>query len=170
MGRVAIEKNIETFLRLDLPGTKYVVGGGPDLEMLKRRYPVVRFTGYQTSVDLAKHVAGADVFVFPSRTDTFGLVIIEALACGVPVAAFPVQGPVDIVQNGVTGYLSENLAKAAVDALRIDPVRCREEALKYTWEACTHQFLSHVRTANPRAAGAALVTGPAAAALQPPQD
>lgn len=101
--------------------------------MLKRRYPVVRFTGYQTNVDLAKHVAGADVFVFPSRTDTFGLVIIEALACGVPVAAFPVQGPVDIVQNGVTGFLSENLAKAALDAVPLDPNRCREEALKYTW-------------------------------------
>lgn len=170
MGRVAIEKNIKAFLRLDLPGTKYVVGGGPDLEMLKRSYPAVRFTGYKTGIDLAKHVAGADVFVFPSRTDTFGLVIIEALACGVPVAAFPVQGPVDIVLNGVTGWLSENLSKAAVDALQIDPSRCREDALKYTWEACTHQFLTHMRTANPRAAGATLVTGPAAAALPPPRD
>lgn len=169
MGRVAIEKNIETFLHLDLPGTKYVVGGGPDLEMLKRRHPAVRFTGYQTGIDLAKHVAGADVFVFPSRTDTFGLVIIEALACGVPVAAFPVQGPIDIVQNGVTGYLSENLATAARDALTIDPQRCREEALKYTWEACTQQFLAHVRVANPRAVGAAALPGQPAAA-HPRQD
>jgi hypothetical protein len=86
------------------------------------------------------------------------------------VAAFPVQGPVDIVLNGVTGWLSENLSKAALDALQIDPKRCREDALKYTWEACTHQFLTHMRTANPRAAGATLVTGPAAAALQPPRD
>lgn len=170
MGRVAIEKNIEAFLRLDLPGTKYVVGGGPDLEILKRRYPVVRFAGYQKGIDLAKHVAGADVFVFPSRTDTFGLVIIEALACGVPVAAFPVQGPIDIVQNGVTGCLSENLAKAAADALQLNPERCREATLNYTWEACTQQFLTHLRAANPRAAGAAIPFAAPAAVLRSRQD
>ena len=171
MGRVAIEKNIEAFLRLELPGTKYVVGGGPDLDMLKRRYPAVRFSGYQTGVDLARHLASADVFVFPSRTDTFGLVIIEALACGVPVAAFPVQGPGGIVQNGETGHLSEELARAALDALRLDPNRCREEALKYTWAACTQQFLAHLRAANPRAAEAGLpLTGEPAAALPPQRD
>ncbi|OGI40256.1 MAG: alpha-mannosyltransferase, partial [Candidatus Muproteobacteria bacterium RBG_16_62_13] len=103
MGRVAIEKNIEAFLKLDLPGSKVVVGGGPDLEMLKKRYPGAHFTGYKTGEDLARHVAAGDVFVFPSLTETFGLVIIEALACGLPVAAFPVQGPIDIIENGVTG-------------------------------------------------------------------
>jgi glycosyltransferase involved in cell wall biosynthesis len=147
MGRVAIEKNIEAFLKLDLPGTKVVVGGGPDLEMLKREYPTVRFTGYKLGLELAQHLAAADVFVFPSRTDTFGLVVIEALACGVPVAALPVQGPVDIIIPGVTGFLSEDLRQAALDALKLDPQRCRAEAMKYTWEACTRQFLGHAETA-----------------------
>lgn len=149
MGRVAIEKNIEAFLQLDLPGTKYVVGGGPDLEMLKRKYPEVQFTGYKTNGDLARHVAAADVFVFPSRTDTFGLVVIEALACGVPVAAYPVQGPVDIIESGVTGWCDEDLRTAALQALATgDAARCRAEALKYTWQACTQQFLTHVNESN----------------------
>ena len=121
LGRVAVEKNIEAFLKLELPGTKYIVGGGPDLEMLKRKYPEVRFTGFKTGEELARHLASADVFVFPSRTDTFGLVLIEAFACGVPVAAFPVQGPIDIVTNGVTGFLSEDLQQAAIDALSLEP-------------------------------------------------
>lgn len=160
MGRVAIEKKIEAFLQLDLPGTKYVVGGGPDLEMLKNKYPAVRFTGYKTNGDLARHVAAADVFVFPSRTDTFGLVVIEALACGVPVAAYPVQGPIDIIENGVTGWCDEDLRAAALQALATsDPARCRAEALKYTWQACTQQFLGHV-TASSRSTR--LVTQPAA--------
>ena len=92
------------------------------------------------------------MFVFPSRTDTFGLVLIEALACGVPVAAFPVQGPIDIVTNGVTGFLSEDLREAVLHALGLDPGRCRNEALKYTWEACTRQFLGHLQAAGPAAA------------------
>ena len=149
MGRVAVEKNIEAFLKLDLPGSKCVVGGGPDLEMLRRKYPDVLFSGFKEGEELAQHVACADVFVFPSRTDTFGLVLIEALACGVPVAAFPVQGPVDIIENGVTGYLDEDLGKAAIAALNIDPQRCREEALKYTWDACTRQFVNHIEAARP---------------------
>ena len=149
LGRVAVEKNIEAFLKLELSGTKYVVGGGPDLEMLKRKYPAVRFTGFKTGEELARHLASADVFVFPSRTDTFGLVLIEALACGVPVAAFPVQGPIDIVTNGVTGFLSEDLREAVLHALGLDPGRCRHEALKYTWEACTRQFLGHLPAAGP---------------------
>ena len=155
MGRVAVEKNIEAFLKLDLPGSKCIVGGGPDLEMLKRKYPDVLFPGYKEGEELAQHVACADVFVFPSHTDTFGLVLIEALACGVPVAAFPVQGPLDIVENGVTGYLDEDLRQAALNALTLDPQRCREEALKYTWEACTRQFVDHLETARPSAAAAA---------------
>ena len=141
VGRVAVEKNVETFLRLKLPGTRYVVGGGPDLEMLRRRYPLALFTGFKTGEDLARHLAAADVFVFPSRTDTFGLVLIEALACGVPVAAYPVQGPRDIIQNGVTGFLDEDLARAALAARALDPQRCRQQALRYTWSACTRQFL-----------------------------
>lgn len=144
MGRVAVEKNIEAFLKLDLPGSKYVVGRGPDLEMLKRKYPEAHFTGFKTGEALAAHLASADVFVFPSRTDTFGLVIIEALACGVPVAAFPVQGPVDILENGVSGCLDEDLAKAALGALALDSNRCREQALRYSWEASARQFLNHL--------------------------
>jgi glycosyltransferase involved in cell wall biosynthesis len=149
MGRVAIEKNIEAFLKLDLPGTKVVVGGGPDLEMLKKQYPQAVFTGFKENGDLAAHLAAADVFVFPSRTDTFGLVLIEALASGVPVAAFPVQGPVDIIDNGVTGFLDEDLAKAAQAALALKPEACRAAALNYTWEASTQQFLSHLNPLRP---------------------
>jgi glycosyltransferase involved in cell wall biosynthesis len=144
MGRVAIEKNIEAFLKLDLPGTKMVVGSGPDLEMLKKKYPRAVFTGYKENGELARHLAAADVFVFPSRTDTFGLVVIEALACGVPVAAYPVQGPIDIIENGVTGFLDGDLQKAALAALALKPGACREAALKYTWEACTRQFLANL--------------------------
>ncbi len=155
MGRVAVEKNIEAFLKLDLPGTKCVVGGGPDLEALRKKYPTVMFTGPKEDDELAQHVAAADVFVFPSRTDTFGLVVIEALACGVPVAAFPVQGPIDIIENGVTGQLDEDLRQAAIKALDVNPQRCREEALKYTWDACTRQFISHLERAHPTTAAAA---------------
>lgn len=147
VGRVAPEKNIGAFLKLDLPGVKVVVGGGPALEHLKKAHPEVRFTGYKVDEELASHLAAADVFVFPSLTDTFGLVVIEALASGVPVAAFPVQGPVDIIENGVTGWLDEDLRAAALKALEVrNPERCRDEALKYTWATCTQQFLSHVQT------------------------
>lgn len=148
VGRVAVEKNIEAFLRLDLPGTKYVVGDGPDLESLRRKYPAVRFTGCKRGEELARHVAAADVFVFPSRTDTFGLVLIEALACGVPVAAYPVQGPIDIIEHGVTGWLDEDLGAAAHHALALDPERCRAAALRYTWTECTRQFLDHLINAR----------------------
>lgn len=150
MGRVAIEKNIEAFLKLDLPGSKVVVGDGPDLEMLKRKYPQTVFTGFKTGEELAQHLAAADVFVFPSRTDTFGLVLIEALASGVPVAAYPVQGPIDIIENGVTGFLDEDLQKAAMAALALKPEVCRSTALQYTWEACTKQFLSQLESARGR--------------------
>ena len=148
VGRVAIEKNIEAFLALDLPGTKVVIGDGPDRHELQQRYRAVRFLGYKTGEDLACHVAAADVFVFPSRTDTFGLVLIEALACGVPVAAYPVQGPIDVIDNGVAGVLDEDLRAAALKALDLDPAACRAAALKYTWAACTRQFLAHVEAAR----------------------
>lgn len=159
MGRVAIEKNIEAFLKLDLPGTKVIVGDGPDLDMLKKKYPQVVFTGFKTGEELAQLLAAADVFVFPSRTDTFGLVIIEALACGVPVAAFPVQGPIDIIENGVSGFLDEDLQKAALATLALRPEACRAAAMKYTWETCTRQFLAHL---NP----AATLAAPAATAIR----
>lgn len=148
VGRVAVEKNIKAFLDLELPGTKYVVGGGPDLESLRAKYPHVRFTGYKVGEELARHVAAADVFVFPSRTDTFGLVVIEALACGVPVAAYPVQGPADIIEQGVTGYVDEDLRAAALKALELAPAACRLASRRYSWEACTRQFLGHLADAN----------------------
>ncbi|MCL4315953.1 MAG: glycosyltransferase family 1 protein [Gammaproteobacteria bacterium] len=147
LGRVAVEKNIESFLRLDLPGTKYVIGDGPDMEKMKQRYPGVKFAGFKTGEDLARHLACADVFVFPSRTDTFGLVVIEALACGVPVAAYPVRGPGDIIINGETGYLDEDLRQAALKALSLSPERARAGALDYTWQACTQQFVMHLGAA-----------------------
>ena len=144
MGRVAVEKNIHEFLDLDLPGTKFVVGDGPALEDLRKRYPNVRFTGYKMGVELAQHLAAADVFVFPSRTDTFGLVLLEAMACGVPVAAYPVTGPLDVVKSGKVGVLSDDLGEAVEKALLLDPDACREYALKHTWEAATDQFIRNL--------------------------
>ncbi|MEX0871746.1 MAG: glycosyltransferase family 1 protein, partial [Aquisalimonadaceae bacterium] len=108
-GRVAVEKNLPAFLALDLPGSKLVIGDGPDRERLQRRYPEAVFVGFRQGEDLAAHLASGDVFVFPSRTDTFGLVMLEAMASGLPVAAFPVTGPVDVVIDGVTGVLDEDL-------------------------------------------------------------
>jgi glycosyltransferase involved in cell wall biosynthesis len=143
-GRVAVEKNIEAFLSLDLAGTKYVVGGGPDLEKLRRKYPAVRFTGFKKHDELAAHLAAADVFVFPSRTDTFGIVMLEAMACGVPVAAFPVTGPVDVVRNGETGALDEDLAKAVHAALRLDSRVCRDYALAHSWQQATECFAANL--------------------------
>jgi glycosyltransferase involved in cell wall biosynthesis len=144
VGRVAVEKNIEAFLQLDLPGTKVIVGEGPARSELEAKYPSARFVGYKYGEELAAHIAAADVFVFPSRTDTFGLVLLEAMACGLPVAAYPVIGPVDVVTNGVTGVLSEDLRAATLAALKLDPQACRAFALTHTWEAATRQFLSHL--------------------------
>jgi len=143
-GRVAVEKGLEAFLELDTPGTKYVVGDGPALSSLRRRYPDAVYAGYRFGEDLARHLAAADVFVFPSRTDTFGLVMLEALACGVPVAAYPVAGPIDVVEPGVTGALSEDLGEAIRDALDLDPAPCREAALRRSWEVATRQFLNQL--------------------------
>jgi glycosyltransferase involved in cell wall biosynthesis len=144
VGRVAVEKNIEAFLSLKMPGTKYVVGGGPLLATLKRRYPEVRFVGPRDGEELAAYFAAADVFVFPSRTDTFGLVMLEALASGVPVAAFPVPGPLDVIGDSDIGVLDEDLGRAVSRALEIDPARCRDFALAHSWQAAAHQFLSNV--------------------------
>ena len=145
VGRVAVEKNIEAFLSLDIPGTKYVVGGGPLLETLTRRYPHVRFVGPRDGDELASYFAAADVFVFPSRTDTFGLVMLEALASGVPVAAFPVQGPLDVIGDNGIGVLDDDLGSAVGRALKIDPARCRDFALAHSWQAAARQFLSNVQ-------------------------
>lgn len=149
VGRVAVEKNIEAFLKLDLPGTKVIVGDGPARVELESKYSAARFVGYKYGEELASHVAAADVFVFPSRTDTFGLVLLEAMACGVPVAAYPVTGPIDVVTQGVTGELNEDLRAATLAALKLDPHQCRAYALTHTWENATRQFLSHLA---PRAA------------------
>lgn len=144
LGRVSVEKNIEEFLKLDLPGTKVVVGDGPAREALQRKYPQVVFVGYKFGEELAAHVAAADVFVFPSRTDTFGLVLLEAMACGVPVAAYPVTGPIDVVRAGITGMLSEDLQAATLGALQMNRHACREHALQYTWEKATQQFFGNL--------------------------
>lgn len=144
VGRVAVEKNIEAFLKLNLPGTKVVVGDGPARAELEMKYPAAKFVGFKYGEELASHVAAADVFVFASRTDTFGLVLLEAMACGVPVAAYPVTGPIDVVTQGVTGELSEDLRAATLAALKLDPRQCRAYALTNTWENATRQFLSHL--------------------------
>ncbi|KQV44143.1 MULTISPECIES: glycosyltransferase family 1 protein [unclassified Rhizobium] len=143
VGRVAVEKNLPAFLDLDLPGSKVVVGDGPDLASLKQRYPDVHFLGRQMGADLAGIYASADVFVFPSRTDTFGNVILEALASGCPVAAFPVTGPRDILADG-GGALSTDLRQAALKALDIPREKAREKALTYSWAECGRQFLSNL--------------------------
>lgn len=144
VGRVAVEKNVEAFLSLDLPGSKVVVGDGPQLDDLKRHYPTAHFVGAKTGEDLAMHYAGADVFVFPSRTDTFGLVLLEALASGLPVAAFPVPGPLDVIGVSGAGVLSEDLGHAARQALTIAPELCRDYALTFSWQASTQQFVDNL--------------------------
>jgi glycosyltransferase involved in cell wall biosynthesis len=140
VGRVAVEKNIEAFLRSDHPGSKVVVGDGPALSELRARYPQAHFVGRQSGRALAGYYAGADVFVFPSVTDTFGLVIIEALACGTPVAGYPVTGPIDILTDRV-GAIDQDLTAAIGRALRCDPAACTAHAAEFTWEASTAQFL-----------------------------
>ncbi|MEM9401478.1 MAG: glycosyltransferase family 1 protein [Pseudomonadota bacterium] len=143
-GRVAVEKNIESFLSLNLPGSKVVIGDGPDRRRLALRYPDAHFLGYRVGEDLARCLAGGDVFVFPSRTDTFGLVMLEAMACGLPVAAFPVTGPIDVVRSGITGILDEDLSAACSRALDINRHDCRQFAERHSWRRATEQFLSHL--------------------------
>jgi glycosyltransferase involved in cell wall biosynthesis len=144
VGRVAVEKNVSAFLRMPWSGTKIVIGDGPERSRLQAQYPDAVYAGFRFGEDLAAHIAAADVLVFPSLTDTFGLVNLEAMACGVPVAAFPVTGPIDVVQDGITGALDTNLARAAERALRIDPRSCRARALHSSWDACTHEFESNL--------------------------
>jgi glycosyltransferase involved in cell wall biosynthesis len=144
VGRVAVEKNIEAFLRMPWHGSKIVIGDGPERARLQGQYPETTFTGYRYAEDLAAHLSAADVMVFPSRTDTFGLVNLEAMACGVPVAAYPVTGPIDVVQDGVTGALDVDLAQAARRALELDPKACRAQALRFGWDASAREFESNL--------------------------
>jgi glycosyltransferase involved in cell wall biosynthesis len=146
VGRVAVEKNLRAFLSLDLPGSKLVVGDGPQREELQRDFPTVHFAGARHGKALARAYAGADVFVFPSRTDTFGLVILEALASGLPVAAYPVTGPLDILGEAPVpvGALSEDLRTAALEALQIDRANCRPHAESYSWSSCAQRFLDNL--------------------------
>ena len=144
VGRLAVEKNVAAFLDLDLPGSKVVVGEGPQLAEMRRRYPKVHFVGKREGVDLARCYAAADVFVFPSRTDTFGLVLLEALAAGVPVAAYPVAGPIDVIGDAPVGRLDHDLRRAALQCLEIPRKACRDYALKFSWRASAEQFLRNL--------------------------
>ena len=144
VGRVAVEKNIEAFLELKLPGSKWVVGDGPALEGLKAKYPEVSYLGVLQQEELAKVYSSADVFVFPSKTDTFGLVLLEAMACGLPVAAYPVTGPVDVIGSSKAGAMSADLREACLAALNIPREIAREHAEKFSWQAATEQFVAHL--------------------------
>jgi glycosyltransferase involved in cell wall biosynthesis len=149
VGRVSKEKNLAAFLDLKLSGTKLVVGDGPQLAQLKARYPDVQFVGSQTGETLANYFSASDVFVFPSQTDTFGLVLLEALASGIPVAAYPVTGPIDVITSPDVGCLHENLHEAAIRALELSPEKCRDYALQFSWEASTLQFVKNLRALTP---------------------
>ncbi len=142
VGRVAVEKNIEAFLNLDLPGTKVIIGDGPQRAALEKKYSKVKFLGSKFGEDLARHFADADVFVFPSKTDTFGLVIIEAMATGTPVAAYPVTGPVDIIPGSKAGIVNEDLRKACLDALTLNRADAIRHAQAYSWQAVTEKFFN----------------------------
>lgn len=146
MGRVAVEKNLEAFLSLDLPGSKVVIGEGPQLAELRHRFPAVTFMGELHGATLAAHLAAADVFVFPSRTDTFGVAQLEALACGVPVAAYPVTGPMDVIGNHPIGVLDHDLHVACLGALDVSRAACRAFALTRSWQVSARQFLGHAES------------------------
>jgi glycosyltransferase involved in cell wall biosynthesis len=162
VGRVAVEKNLEAFLSLDLPGTKMVIGTGPCETELKRKFPAAKFLGQIENGKLAAHVAAADVFVFPSRTDTFGVVQLEALASGLPIAAFPVTGPKDVVADHPIGALNEDLRAACLAALGCKRDACRAFALNYSWENSARQFIGHLqKLAEGRAARGIGSTAPA---------
>ncbi|MEM6459953.1 MAG: glycosyltransferase family 1 protein [Planctomycetota bacterium] len=149
-GRVAVEKNIEAFLKLDLPGSKVVVGDGPVKKKLEKQYPDVYWAGYQFGEDLAQHYSSADVFVFPSLTDTFGVVMLEANACGLPIAAYPVTGPIDVVEEGRNGCLNDDLRQACLDALNVSSEACRQFALENSWSRCAEIVLDTLSVAQPK--------------------
>jgi glycosyltransferase involved in cell wall biosynthesis len=149
VGRVAVEKNLEAFLSLNLPGSKVVVGDGPQKSLLESRYPKVKFLGEKTGRELSAHLAAADVFVFPSLTDTFGVVQLEALACGTPVAAFPVTGPLDVIADHPVGVLDTDLRSACIRALGISRETCRSFALQCSWENSARQFIGNLSVLQP---------------------
>lgn len=149
VGRVAVEKNLEAFLALDLPGSKVVIGDGPQRARLERQYPGAVFLGERTGRNLSAHIAAADVFVFPSLTDTFGVVQLEALACGTPVAAFPVTGPLDVIADHPVGALDSDLRSASMRALNISREACRDFALAHSWESSARQFMGNVTALRP---------------------
>ena len=167
VGRIAVEKNVEGFLNLDLPGSKLVVGDGPAREALEAKYPDAQFAGVQKGEALARHYAAGDVFVFPSRTDTFGLVMLEAMACGLPVAANPVPGPLDVIGDSPAGVLDEDLKAACLGALDIAPETAIAHAGTFTWQACTEIWLETLaalpqglnKSAHGRSIGARLLDG-----------
>ncbi len=144
VGRVAVEKNLDAFLALDLPGTKVVIGDGPMRQTLQARYPDAVFLGAKFGEELARYYAASDVFVFPSTTDTFGLVLLEALASGLPVAAYPVPGPKDVLNGNPVGVLHDDLKTAAESALEIPGERCRDYALRFSWTNCAQEFVDLV--------------------------
>ena len=146
MGRVAVEKNLDAFLSLDLPGSKVVIGEGPQESELRRRFPGVSFMGELHGETLAAHLAAADVFVFPSKTDTFGVAQLEALACGVPVAAYPVTGPKDVIGGNPVGVLDNDLRTACLAALDVSRAACRAFALTRSWQVSARQFLGHAES------------------------
>jgi glycosyltransferase involved in cell wall biosynthesis len=163
MGRIAVEKNLEAFLSLDLPGSKVVIGQGPQEAELRQRFPEVHFLGLMRGPELAAHVAAADVFVFPSKTDTFGVAQLEALACGVPVAAFPVMGPRDVIGGSPVGVLDDDLRAACLGALTLSRAACREFAVERSWEVSARQFIGHAN----KTTVAGVRRGQAALAIQP---
>jgi glycosyltransferase involved in cell wall biosynthesis len=145
VSRVSKEKNLEAFLELDYPGyQKIMVGGGPMLEIYKKKYPDVTFTGFKTGVDLARYYANAEVFVFPSKWETFGIVMIEAMACGTPVAAYPCQGPEDVVEPGVTGFLEQDLATAVHRCMGLSRDKVLEGSQKWSWQRAWEIFRNHL--------------------------
>ena len=148
VGRVAVEKNIEAFLALDLPGKKIIVGDGPSRKALQEKYPDVEFAGFKYGQELADYFAKADVFVFPSKTDTFGLVMLEAMACGTPVAGYPVPGPIDVIQDGVTGIISDDLQIACLQALKLKRQDCRDYALTNNWASCAERMRVNLAPIN----------------------
>jgi glycosyltransferase involved in cell wall biosynthesis len=145
VGRVAVEKNINAFLEIDLPGSKWVVGDGPAMKEIKEKYPLVNYLGVLNQYQLAEVYAAADVFVFPSKTDTFGLVLLEAMACGLPVAAYPVTGPIDVLGDSSAGVMNEDLRTACLHALKIPREVARAHAEKFSWKAASEQFVSHLK-------------------------
>jgi glycosyltransferase involved in cell wall biosynthesis len=145
VGRVAVEKNIEAFLELDLPGTKVVVGDGPSREELAEKYPGAVFAGARFGEELAAFFSAADVFVFPSVTDTFGLVILEAMAAGVPVAGYPAPGPIDIIPGSGAGVVDDDLRQACLACLKLDRAAVRAYAERFSWRACAEEFVRNLQ-------------------------